>query len=149
MLQKILNNIAKVGLLFLCTLLLLLIRFFENQLFYDPLLEFFKKDFLNLPFPEVDSFKLFLGLLFRFSLNTSLSLAIIYILFKDISMVKFAFTLYHIFFTILILSFFFIVYFTNDNNNWLLFYIRRFLIQPLFLLLFLAGFYYHKTKIIK
>ncbi|MEC5165730.1 exosortase F-associated protein [Flavobacterium sp. PL11] len=144
MLRKILNNKIKIIILFLLILSLLFIRFFEKQIFYDPLLDFFKRDFLNLPFPKIDFFRLIVNLTFRFSLNTFLSLGVIYVLFKDLNMVKFALIVYYIIFLILIGIFFLVIYFGVDNNNWLLFYIRRFLIQPIFLLLFLAGFYYQK-----
>lgn len=146
MLQKILNNKLRIVQLLALIFLLVLIRAFENDLFYDPFLDFFKQDFANLLLPKVDSFSLFLGLLFRYVLNTALSIAIIYVLFKEVTMVKFALVLYCFFFLIFVIAFFCIIYFTSENHNWILFYIRRFLIQPIFLLLFVAGFYYQKQK---
>ena len=146
MLQKILNNkLRLVQFLFLVSLLVL-IRVFENQLFYDPFLNFFKNDFTKLRLPSVNSTQLFFGLLLRFTLNTAISLGIIYVIFKEIMMVKFAFILYYFLFMILIVAFFYIIFFTCENHNWILFYIRRFLIQPIFLLLFVPGFYYQKQK---
>jgi exosortase F-associated protein len=146
MLQKILNNkLTFVQFLFL-VVLLVLVRAFENQLFYDPFLDFFKKDFTMLRLPSFNSAQLFLGLFLRYTLNTTISLGIIYILFKDVMIVKFAFVLYCFFFLILIVAFFYIVYFANEHNNLLLFYVRRFLIQPIFVLLFIPGFYYQKQK---
>lgn len=144
MLQKILNNKLRLVQFLFLVVLLVLIRAFENQLFYDPFLDFFKKDFAKLRLPSFNSFQLFLGLLFRYTLNTALSLGIIYVLFKEVMMVKFAFVLYYFLFMILIVSFFYIIFFTRENHNWILFYIRRFLIQPVFLLLFVPGFYYQK-----
>ena len=146
MLQKILNNKLQIVQLLPLLFLLVLIRAFENDLFYDPFLDFFKQDFANLPLPKVDLFSLFLGLISRYALNTVLSLAIIYVLFKEVTMVKFAFILYCFFFLIFIIIFFYIVSFTTENHNWILFYVRRFLIQPIFLLLFIAGFYYQKLS---
>ena len=146
MLQKILNNKLQILQLLALLFLLVLIRAFENDLFYDPFLDFFKQDFANLPLPKVDLFSLFLGLISRYALNTVLSLAIIYVLFKEVTMVKFAFILYCFFFLIFIIIFFYIVSFTTENHNWILFYVRRFLIQPIFLLLFIAGFYYQKLS---
>ena len=146
MLQKILNNKLRILQLLALLFLLVLIRAFENDLFYDPFLDFFKQDFANLPLPKVDLFSLFLGLISRYALNTVLSLAIIYVLFKEVTMVKFAFILYCFFFLIFIIIFFYIVSFTTENHNWILFYVRRFLIQPIFLLLFIAGFYYQKLS---
>lgn len=146
MLQKILNNKLRLIQLFFLVVLLVLVRAFENQLFYDPFLDFFKKDFAKLTLPSVNTSQLFLGLLFRYTLNTAISLGIIYVLFKEILMVKFAFVLYYFLFMILIVAFFYIIYFTRENHNWALFYVRRFLIQPIFVLLFVPGFYYQKQR---
>jgi exosortase F-associated protein len=126
--------------------LLVLIRAYEDTLFYDPFLNYFKSDYYNLPFPEIDYLNLFFGLAFRFFLNTGISLAIIYVLFKDIDAIKFAAILYMLFFVILVAVFFFILLNNGEANKMALFYIRRFLIQPLFLLLFLPAFYYQKQK---
>ena len=146
MLQKTLNNKLRIVQLIILVVLLALIRAFENELFYDPFLAFFKQDFTNLSLPKVDSFLLFLGLLFRYALNTALSLGVIYIIFQEVTMVKFALVLYCFFFLISTIAFFYIVLFTTENYNWILFYVRRFLIQPIFLLLFIAGFYYQKLS---
>lgn len=146
MLQKTLNNKLRIVQLIILVVLLALIRAFENELFYDPFLAFFKQDFTNLSLPKVDSFLLFLGLLFRYALNTALSLGVIYIIFQEVTMVKFALVLYSFFFLISTIAFFYIVLFTTENYNWILFYVRRFLIQPVFLLLFIAGFYYQKLS---
>lgn len=146
MLRKILNNKSRIIQLVFLVGFLVLIRAFEDQLFYDPFLVYFKNDFANLPLPIFNVFHLFFGLLFRYTLNTVLSLGIIYILFKDILMVKFALVLYYFFFMILIISFFFIIYYVKGHNNLALFYVRRFLIQPIFALLFIPAFYYQKQK---
>ena len=146
MLQKIINNKFRILQLLALVFLLVLVRAFENELFYDPLLNFFKKDFTNLDLPQFDFALLMVNVLFRYALNTVFSLGVIYILFKDISMIKFALFLYAFFFVIFAIGFFYIVYFSAENQNWILFYIRRFLIQPIFLLLFIAGFYYQKQR---
>ena len=146
MLQKTLNNKLRIVQLLFLVVLLALVRGFENELFYDPFLDFFKQDYTNLLLPKVDSFLLFLGLLFRYALNTALSLGVIYIIFQEVTMVKFALVLYSFFFLISTIAFFYIVLFTTENYNWILFYVRRFLIQPIFLLLFIAGFYYQKLS---
>ncbi len=146
MLQKLLNHKARIALATLFAIGLVVIRAYEDSLFYDPFLNYFKTDYYNLPIPEIDNFKLFLGLFFRYFMNTVLSLAIIYVLFKDIDAIKFASFLYSLFFAILIIALFFILLNTGETNKIGLFYIRRFLIQPLFLLLFLPAFYYQKQK---
>lgn len=146
MLQKLLKNKVRLLQFVVLVALLVLIRAFEDQLFYDPFLDYFKNDFTNMPLPNFDSFQLFLGLLFRYTLNTVVSLGIIYVLFKDVQMVKFALVLYYFFFMILIAAFFYIILFIKGHNNLVLFYVRRFLIQPIFVLLFVPGFYYQKQN---
>ena len=146
MLKKLLNHKYRILLLLVFVSFLATIRIFEKSLFYDPLLEYFKSDYTNLPLPLLNNFNLFFGLLFRYCLNTMLSIAIIYIAFKDIGLTKFAALLYLIFFVILIVVFFFVLSFYGEESKMTLFYIRRFLIQPLLLLLFIPGFYIQKQS---
>lgn len=146
MLKKLFNHKVRVALAMLFVLALVLIRAYEDSLFYDPFLNYFKRDYYNLPIPEIDNLQLIFGFIFRYFLNTALSLAIIYVLFKDIDAVKFASFLYCIFFVMLLAAFFFILLNNGETNKMGLFYVRRFLIQPIFLLLFLPAFYYQKQK---
>lgn len=142
MLKNNSNLVQRIGLGFFFVCLLILIRGFENQLFYDPFLLYYKSDYTQQPFPKVAPFKLFIGLFIRYSLNSILSLAIIFQLFKNIDFIKFAGVLYFSFFIILISALFFTLTMQGDATTFLFFYIRRFLIQPLFLLLFVPAFYY-------
>jgi exosortase F-associated protein len=146
MLQKLLNHKVRITLAILFVLLLVLIRAYEDSLFYDPFLNYFKSNYYTLPLPKIENLQLFFGLLFRYFLNTALSLAIIYVLFKDIDAIKFASFFYLLFFITLVIAFFFILFYNGETNKMGLFYVRRFLIQPLFLLLFLPAFYYQKQK---
>lgn len=127
--------------------LLILIRMFEDALFYDPLLSFFKMDYKTLPLPEMDTFALQTGIVLRFLLNTLISLAIIWIVFKDIEIVKVSCLLYGLLFVVLFMVFSLII-FTSEGTktHFVLFYVRRFLIQPLFLLILLPAFYFQKYK---
>lgn len=146
MLKKLFNHKVRIALALLFVVALVLIRAYEDSLFYDPFLDYFKGDYYNLPIPEIDNLQLIFGFFFRYFLNTALSLAIIYVLFKDIDAVKFASVLYFIFFVMLLAAFFFILLNNGETNKMGLFYVRRFLIQPIFLLLFLPAFYYQKLK---
>ena len=141
MLKKLLNNKFRILILIVLVSFLAIIRIVEKSIFYDPLLNYFKSDYTNFPLPLIDNFKLFYGLFFRYSLNTIVSITIIYVAFKDFGLVKFATILYLIFFVILTAIFFFVLSFYGEENKMTLFYIRRFLIQPLLLLLFIPGFY--------
>jgi exosortase F-associated protein len=124
--------------------LLIGIRLFENQLFYDPFLEYYKTEYAHSPFPKINIFKLFFSLGIRFYLNSVISLFLLYVLFKDTKIVKFSMLLYMILGSVLMISFIFTLNFFGEESKMTLFYIRRFLIQPIFILLFIPGFYYQK-----
>ena len=144
--KQLLNHKLRIALAMMLVLLLVLIRTHEDRLFYDPFLNYFKTDYYNLPLPELNNIQLFFGMVYRYFLNSTVSLAIIYVLFKDIEAVKFASILYLIFFMLLIFALFLVLSFFGETNKMTLFYIRRFLIQPIFLLLFLPAFYYQKQN---
>ena len=118
------------------------IRAFESALFYDPFLAYFKAEFKNVPFPELDLVKLGSNLFYRYFLNSMLSLALIYVIFRKADLIKFTSILYAFFFAILIVAFYFVLLCKGSESTWLLFYVRRFLIQPIFVLLFIPAFYY-------
>jgi exosortase F-associated protein len=125
-------------------ILLISIRIFENQLFYDPFLDYFKGEYTNLPIPKIIVLKLFFSLGIRYYLNSVLSLGLLYLIFSESQMVKFSILLFMVLGSFLMISFFFTLNFFGEENKMLLFYIRRFLIQPIFILLFIPGFYYQK-----
>lgn len=140
------NALKILGIAILC-ILLMLIRAFEDVLFYDPLLEYFKTDYKSLPLPQMDKLQLQLGVLFRFALNTIISLFIVWIVFRDREIIKLSLVLYGVLFLALFIVFSFIINLSDGGTDqFLLFYVRRFLIQPLFLLILLPAFYFQKYK---
>jgi exosortase F-associated protein len=126
--------------------LLILIRAFENELFYDPYLTFFKNDYLYVDNPRREILKLTIYTMLRYVLNSGISLGIIYLFFKDKSIVKFSAFIYAIAFVVLILFFLYFVINPQREDYYIFFNIRRFLIQPILLLLLLPAFYYYKLK---
>ena len=66
---------------------LTLVRAFQHQLFYDPFIEYFKNDYLYNPMPAFSGSKLLISLIFRYGINTFISLIIIYIAFENKSFV--------------------------------------------------------------
>lgn len=122
-----------------------LIRTFEQKLFYDPFSVYFNADFQSIPYPPVENLKLFAGLFFRYFLNSILSLGLIYALFQDRDILKFSLLIYSVF-LVVFLSMFYIILEYFPDGSWLLFYVRRFLIQPILILLFIPGFYYQLQK---
>lgn len=126
--------------------LLVLIRAFENELFYDPYLTFFQNDYLYVDNPRREIFKLVMFTTLRYVLNSGISLGILYLFFKDKSIVKFSALIYGLAFVILIMLFLYFVIDPRQENYYIFFNIRRFLIQPLLLILLLPAFYYYRLK---
>lgn len=136
---------SKIALIILLFCLLVLIRFFENTLFYDPLITFFKGNYLHNQPPVLFEGKLVGFTILRYAMNTVISLAVIYVAFRDWQLLKFSLIFYGVALVVLVLLF---LYFLNNlgpENYFIFFYVRRFLIQPLFILLLLPAFYYQKN----
>ncbi|MBQ0768408.1 MAG: exosortase F system-associated protein [Bizionia sp.] len=131
-------------LLFFLFGLLALIRFFENELFYDPYLTFFHNDYLYIDSPRRELVKLTLFATLRYVMNTVISIGILYVFFKDMSIVKFSGVIFITSYVVLIFVFLYFVIHPKQEDYYMFFNIRRFLIQPLLLLLLLPAFYYHK-----
>lgn len=127
-------------------LLLMLIRFFEDVLFYDPYLTFFKNDYLYIDSPRREVAKLVAFTVLRYALNTLVSLAILFVVFKDKSIIKFSGLIYGIAFAVFMTIYLYFVINPKQEDYYLFFNVRRFLIQPLILILLLPAFYYHKLK---
>lgn len=138
----------RIGLLITLVMALVFIRIFEKNIFYDPLIAYFKGNFNTMPLPKMNQIKLFASLGFRYYLNSIISLGIIYLLFKNTKTTKLALLLYIVLGSVLLITFVFILQFFGETNKMNLFYIRRFIIQPLFLILFVPAFYY-QTKVVK
>lgn len=133
-------------LLFILFSLLVLVRFFENDLFYDPYLAFFQSDYLYMDSPKLEVFKVTCHTACRYIINTIISLGILYLFFKDKSIIKFSVIVYGIAFMILIGLYLYLIINPKQDDYYMLFNIRRFLIQPIFLLLLLPAFYYYRLK---
>ncbi|MBT8253465.1 MAG: exosortase F system-associated protein [Flavobacteriaceae bacterium] len=140
------SNSGRYILIGILIVVLAMIRYFENDLFYDPYLQFFKSDYLYIDSPRRETFKLTAFTTLRYLLNSLISLGIIFLVFKDKGILKFASLLYFLSYIILILIFLYFVINPRQDDYYLFFNIRRFLIQPLILLILLPAFYYYKIK---
>lgn len=132
---------------FVLAILLILIRYFEDQLFYDPYLAFFKNDYLYIDSPRRETLRLVLSSTLRYGLNTIISLGIMWVLFKDLGVIKFSSIIYGMAYVLLMLAFLFFVVNPRQEDYYLFFNVRRFLIQPLILLLLVPAFYYQKKQL--
>jgi exosortase F-associated protein len=138
------SRILKYTIIFLLFLLLVLIRYFEDQLFYDPYLLFFKNDYLYMDYPRREVLKLTLFTSLRYVLNTVISLGILFMLFRDKGILRFSVIIYLASYIVLIAIFLFFVINPKQDHYYLFFNLRRFLIQPVILLVLIPAFYYHK-----
>lgn len=121
------------------------VRFFEDQLFYDPLLAFFHKLDKHAPLPDIVWSKLIISHLFRFSLNLLFTLVIVHFLFLRKAWTIQAAVLMILVFLVTFPLYLYCVY-TDFKIGFLFsFYIRRFVIQPLIILLIIPLFYYRKS----
>lgn len=123
------------------------IRGVEDKIFYDPFLGYFKSADHSAVFPDYDWWKLILSYLFRFFLNTLFSLCIIHFLFQNKEWTKQAFVLIVMIFVIVFPIYLFCIYDKFQFGYLFSFYIRRFVIQPLTLLLIVPIFYYRKKLV--
>ncbi|MDY2586969.1 exosortase F system-associated membrane protein [Winogradskyella aquimaris] len=130
----------------LLLLVLVAIRGFEDYLFYDPYLTFFESDYLYIDNPRREVAKLVFFTSLRFLLNTLASLGILYFIFDDKVMIKFTVLLYVIAYIFLLIPFLYFVINPRQEDYYLFFNIRRFLIQPIGLILLLPAFYYYKLN---
>ncbi|WP_282136527.1 exosortase F system-associated membrane protein [Seonamhaeicola maritimus] len=140
------GKFVKYIVLFLLFGLLILVRYFEDILFYDPYLVFFKNDYLYIDSPRREVAKLVLFTTLRFGLNTIISLSILYALFKSKSIIKFSVFIYLGSYILLMMVYMYFVVNPRQEDYYMFFNVRRFLIQPIILLLLMPAFYYHKLK---
>jgi exosortase F-associated protein len=146
MIKKLIKNKFRVLIAIGTLLALVAVRAFEQKLFYDPFLPFFKTEFQGKSLPDYEGFKLFLNTFLRYFLNTIFSILLIYQIFKEKKLVVFVSWLYLFLFVVLAANVFWIACITKTSDYLVLFYVRRFLIQPLFLVLFIPAFYYQRKS---
>ena len=125
---------------------LVLVRYFETNLFYDPLDLFFQGDYLTRELPLIDPLFFWPSLIFRFLLNLIFGLMLLKGLFIDPQTIRFSWVLYLMFFAFLSLALFGLMAMYQAGYYHQLFYFRRFLIHPIILLILIPGFYFYKPK---
>lgn len=138
------NRLLRILLAIVLLIALVAVRYFETSLFYDPLILFFKGAYKVNPLPSIHTGQLLAYVVLRFLLNTLLSLGLLWLLFLDKKIIQFAALLYAIMGMVLTVVFFILLHNFEVGNYQSLFYVRRFLIQPLFLLLLVPAFYFQK-----
>lgn len=125
---------------------LILIRVFEDSLFYDPYLLFFENDYLYMDNPRREVLALITSTSIRYILNSIISLGVLYLFFNDVEIIKFSSIIYGVAYVILILIFLYFVINPRQEDYYLFFNLRRFLIQPILLLFLVPAFFYYKIQ---
>ncbi|MEN4759430.1 exosortase F system-associated protein [Chryseobacterium sp. C39-AII1] len=120
------------------------VRVLEDRIFYDPFLNYFHEANKHLDFPAFEWGKLIVGHLFRFILNLFFSCIIIHFLFKNKQWTIQGAILISIIFLITFPIYLYCIYERFEIGYLFSFYMRRFVIQPLILLLIVPMFYYRK-----
>ncbi len=121
---------------------LIMIRVFEKDLFYDPFLQYFQREASEQTFPYYELSRINASILFRYALNALLTTAIVAVLFQNKKYTRFTVL-------VLIISLFVLLPLYNYaiKQEFQLganigFYIRRFLIQPMYVLILIPAFFY-------
>ncbi|MDR6922951.1 exosortase F system-associated membrane protein [Chryseobacterium sp. 2987] len=123
------------------------VRLLEGQIFYDPFLDYFHEANKNIEFPHFEWGKLIISHLFRFLLNLLFSCLIIQCLFKKRDWTIQGALLIAIIFVITLPIYLYCIYDRFGIGYLFSFYMRRFVIQPLTLLLIVPVFYYRRQML--
>ncbi len=137
---------VKIVLIIACVCGLVLIRQFANDIFYDPLIIFFKTDHTTHSLPEMSNGRLFFHITLRYTMNSIISMVILWIVFRNRNIIRISGFLFTGLYLVFFVAFVILIYTSEAGSHMALFYVRRFLIQPLFLLLLLPAFYFHKRS---
>mgnify|MGYP005620209945 CR=1 FL=1 len=140
------KSYKKILLSIFLSLLFFIIRAYETFFFYDPLIAYFKNDYLYKYIENIDLWRLTLNMLFRYLLNSTISLGLIWVLFERKDYFKFSLFFFVFAITPLVLGFNFLIKDGLEGGYLLVFYTRRFIIHPIFLLLLLPAFYYQNLS---
>lgn len=138
--MKILNFI----LVFVGILGLIAVRFLEDKIFYDPFLEFFKGDYKVAQVPDFVWGKLMLSHFFRFTLNLVFSAIVVHFMFLNKKWTMQAVVLIAVAFVFFFPIYLWCLYNKMEIGYLFTFSVRRFVIQPIILLLIIPIFYYRK-----
>ncbi|MBS1588060.1 MAG: exosortase F system-associated protein [Bacteroidetes bacterium] len=134
------------GGLTLCLLGLVAIRKFETVLFYDPFLKYFHGPLDRVHFPAYKMVPVLLHIVFRYTLNSLLSIGILQLVFVKQKLIHFSVIVYAVFLFLLLPSYAFLVHHHFEVGGNLGFYVRRLLIQPVLLMVLLPALYVYQNK---
>ncbi|MGU9938164.1 exosortase F system-associated membrane protein [Empedobacter brevis] len=139
------NKYLRYGIAFVLVIGLILVRKYEDVLFYDPFTQYFH--FVgHVQFPELDLPQLNASIMFRYLINTLLTVLIVWFIFWKKSYVKFSIIILIIGLIVLLPIYNYLISTHFSSGEMVFFYVRRFLIQPMFLLILIPCFYYQEIQ---
>lgn len=136
------NKYIRILLAILLIVALVAVRYFEEKIFYDPLTRYFY--YFKAKFPSFNETKLYSHIFLRYMINLLLTVLIIKVIFWKQKYVKFTIVVGIIGLIILLPLY---AYQLQKHLIWgdmIFFYVRRFLIQPMFLIILIPCFYYQE-----
>lgn len=138
---------SSVRILFIVVLLglLVVLRMFAADWFYDPLDAFFKGQYQGRPLPELATAKLLAVMALRFWITAAITVGVIHLWFGNRSKTRLSFLVLAVAFILFFTAFWVLIVLKQPPLEGL-FYIRRFLIQPLILILLIPAFYYEMSN---
>ena len=125
------------------------IRMMESEIFYDPFLNYFHEANKQLTVPDFVWGKLIMHHIFRFILNIIFSAIILQAFFNNKKWTIQGLILMTLVFVITFVVYLYCLHTKLDVGYLFTFYMRRFVIQPLILLLIIPLFYYRKMLLKK
>jgi exosortase F-associated protein len=128
---------------------LISVRVFEDRIFYDPFLNYFHEADKQAAYPDFEWGCLIISHLFRFILNLLFSSIVIHFIFKNKNWTLQGAALICIVFAITFPIYLYCVSTKFEIGFLFSFYMRRFVIQPLILLLIVPLFYYRKQMLVR
>lgn len=139
------NQKARITLILLSFCILGLIRVFESKIFYDPFTAYYKTNYFKKETPNYELLAIITNTFVRYLINSIISIFILFIAFRKKEIIRFSILFYSILFIILISIYTITLLNFSDDLKQVFFYIRRFLIQPIFILILLPAFYYQNS----
>ncbi len=136
------KKLLRILLLLLSVLGLVGIRVLEDNIFYDPFLAFFQGNYKSGTPPVFNGSSLIASHILRFGLNLLFSAGVIYGLFGSLKKLWQTVFLMGIVFALIFPLYYFSIANEMKLGTLYTFYLRRFVIQPLILLLIIPVFYY-------
>ncbi len=121
------------------------VRVEEDRFFYDPFLRFFNEVDKKNAFPDFQWWKLIYNHIFRFLLNLFFSALIIQFIFRKISWTVQGILMITVVFLVTFPIYLYCISTHFEVGYLFSFYMRRFVIQPIILLLIIPLFYYRKV----